>query len=149
MVSIGTLLSALVGGVIGVSSAVLLDRMRWTRDDRLKWAEIRRNTYIEFLAALHDGHIELRAVARRTSSTSPELRASLHEAVNGPRPWKLWHRVALVAPSEVVQRGKVTLELLEHLRDVSGRRHQPRRRRLLTWLVCLLSGIQKIAKHDA
>ncbi|MFE5995228.1 hypothetical protein [Streptomyces sp. NPDC056453] len=80
----GTLISTMLGAVIGVGSTLIADRARWSRELTQRAKETRRELYGQFLTALNESAESLWVVGlgdRRTSEhvrLDERLRAEVH-----------------------------------------------------------------------
>ena len=113
-----TLLSTLVGAVIGVGSTVILDVSRWHREGSQRWALSRRASYIDFLTALSAAHSGLVSAVLRIHADDGDAYGKLHEAVHGSQIWQRRQSLALTAPQNVLVQAVQATSCLELLRDI-------------------------------
>jgi hypothetical protein len=112
-------LSTLAGAIVGVSSALMAERIRWRRDREKEAAQTRRGVYSEFLMALSQSHSDMRSVILQGDVPSAEVRYGLlHQALDGSGIWRLRQSLSLTAPAEIIQMAVSTCDALTTMRDV-------------------------------
>ncbi|WP_412516238.1 hypothetical protein K8Z49_35315 [Actinomadura madurae] len=121
--------STALGALLGVSSTLAVERLRWKRGHVDKVQESKRNLYVEYLAALSRTRDELR-IAARTSAMPPHRRAERAvEAFKDGRAYELRYQVSVVAPCEIIAVSDYAFRVLRELRDIveSGALHTDER----------------------
>ncbi|MET9898351.1 hypothetical protein [Streptomyces sp. NPDC006446] len=114
-----TPLSTLAGAVVGVSSALLAERVRWRREQHKEVAQTRRVVYSDFLMALSRGHSDMRtAVLQHDGSTGDRLYGALHQALDGSGIWRLRQTLSLTTSAEIIQLAVMACEALTRMRDL-------------------------------
>ncbi|WP_086848265.1 hypothetical protein [Amycolatopsis kentuckyensis] len=113
-----TPLATLIGAVVGVGSALLVERFRWTRDREKDRAQQRREVYIEFLMALSQSHSSMRSTVLQAGD-DPESRRylALHEAFDGSGLWRFRQSLSLTAPADIIKLAVDTCDALAAVRD--------------------------------
>ncbi|MET9831856.1 hypothetical protein ABZ078_21735 [Streptomyces sp. NPDC006385] len=110
--------STLAGAVVGVSSALIAERIRWRRDQEREGAQTRRAVYSEFLMALSRGHSDMRTVVLRSDgSTGDRLYGDLHQALDNSGIWRLRQSLSLTASAEIIQLAVRACDALTRMRD--------------------------------
>jgi hypothetical protein len=110
--------STLAGAVVGVSSALLAERIRWRRDQEREGVQTRRVVYSEFLMALSRGHSDMRTVVFRVDgATDDRLYADLHQALDGSGVWRLRQSLSLTASAEIIELAVKACDALTSMRD--------------------------------
>ncbi|TDC83613.1 hypothetical protein [Actinomadura sp. 7K507] len=109
--------SAVLGAVIGLGSALVGDRIRWRREQGGHWLTLRREVYVGYLNALHEANQTMRAVSLGDfpPETTRDLaaRAAFREAgVNQAQ-----EHLVLVASEQVIRAAGETTTALRGLRD--------------------------------
>ncbi|MFH8620217.1 hypothetical protein ACH4E8_34770 [Streptomyces sp. NPDC017979] len=120
-----TLLSTLLGAVVGVGSTLLADRARWGREIRSQALEHRRTLYGEFLTTLNLAQESLFAVAygRHPAELTRDLAA---RAVFGEHQvYAVRERVVLSGRESVVAAADLAFNHLKAFRDVVGSGARP------------------------
>ncbi|MFE9092927.1 hypothetical protein [Streptomyces sp. NPDC007264] len=111
-------MSTLAGAVVGVSSALIAERLRWRRDQEREGAQTRRVVYSDFLMALSRGHSDMRTVVLRPDrSTDDRLYGELHQALDGSGIWRLRQSLSLTASAEIIQLAVKACDALTRMRD--------------------------------
>ncbi|MEV8022937.1 hypothetical protein AB0O76_42945 [Streptomyces sp. NPDC086554] len=115
-----TLLSTLLGAVVGVGSTLLADRARWGREVQSQAVERRRELYGEFLTALNLAQESLFAVAygRHPAELSRDLAA--RAAFGNHQVYAVRERLALSGREQVVAVADTAFNRLKAFRDVVG-----------------------------
>lgn len=111
-------MSTLAGAVVGVSSALIAERIRWRRDQEREGSQTRRVVYSDFLMALSRGHSDMRTVVLRVDrSTGDRLYGDLHEALDGSGIWRLRQSLSLTASAEIIRLAVRACAALTRMRD--------------------------------
>ncbi|MDQ0951314.1 hypothetical protein QFZ24_005237 [Streptomyces phaeochromogenes] len=111
-------MSTLAGAVVGVSSALIAERIRWRRDQERDESQTRRVVYSDFLMALSRGHSDMRTVVLQPDrSTGDRLYGDLHQALDGSGIWRLRQSLSLTASAEIIQLAVRTCDALTQMRD--------------------------------
>jgi hypothetical protein len=112
-------IAPLIGAVVGVSSALLVERFRWHRDKEKDRAQKRREIYIEFLTALSRSHSSMRSTVLQEGGLIEAKRyGALHEALDGSGIWRVRQSLSLTAPAEIIELAVDTCSALVAMRDV-------------------------------
>ncbi|MEV7137026.1 MULTISPECIES: hypothetical protein [Streptomyces] len=111
-------MSTLAGAVVGVSSALIAERIRWRRDQERDGSQTRRVVYSDFLMALSRGHSDMRTVVLQPDrSTGDRLYGDLHQALDGSGIWRLRQSLSLTASAEIIQLAVRACDALTQMRD--------------------------------
>lgn len=111
-------MSTLAGAVVGVSSALVAERIRWRRDQEREGTQTRRVVYSDFLMALSQGHSDMRTVVLQDDrSTGDRLYGDLHQALDGSGIWRLRQSLSLTASAEIIQLAVKACDALTRMRD--------------------------------
>jgi hypothetical protein len=119
-----TALSTLLGAVVGVGSALLVDRVRWGREHVQRWQQARREAYIAYLTALHQANEAIRAVSLGEDAADAGREALARAAFRSAGIVQAREAVVLVAPEPIVQAADLAFQRLRSLRDLIGQGHQ-------------------------
>ncbi|MFI2260886.1 hypothetical protein [Streptomyces tubercidicus] len=114
----GSLLSTLLGALIGVLSTLAADRSRAIRTRRDNDQNVRRQLCADYLAALAQTRNFLRLAARSRSTPVEERAREAVEAFRDGNAYELRYQVALVAPTAVVDASTAAFRALRDLRDL-------------------------------
>jgi hypothetical protein len=117
-------LSTLLGAVVGVGSALLVDRVRWGREHTRRWQQTRREAYVAYLTALHQANEAMRAVSLSEDAADASREAVARAAFRSAGTVQAREAVVLVAPEPVVQAADAAFQRLRSLRDLIGQGHQ-------------------------
>ncbi|WP_037670158.1 hypothetical protein [Streptomyces griseus] len=109
------LLSTVVGAVIALGSAMLLDRKRWQRERLDREIQMRRSLYGDYLACLSEARHTCGNVARDPDMDLPTRRTTAREAF-GPC-IGLRYQMTITAPARVVEASEKAFRRLRDLRD--------------------------------
>ncbi|MEZ0064289.1 hypothetical protein ABIA32_000267 [Streptacidiphilus sp. MAP12-20] len=117
--------STALGAVIGVTSTLVADRVRWRRDHLDKRQDRQRQLYADYLTALSRTGNEIREAARSSSLSAPERGRMAVEAFKSGGAYELRYQVSISAPDEVEQSSVAAFRALRNLRDLveSGTAH--------------------------
>ena len=111
-------MSTLAGAVVGVSSALIAERIRSRRDLEREGAQTRRSVYSDFLMALSRGHSEMRMVVLKPDRpTGDRLYGDLHLALDSSGVWRLRQSLSLTASAEIIRLAVSACEALTRMRD--------------------------------
>ncbi|WP_344437869.1 hypothetical protein [Kitasatospora nipponensis] len=113
----GTLAGTALGGLLGVSSTLLVDRYRWRRDRDLRTENLRRQVYGEYLLALSRTRNQLRDIAHEMTLAPAERAQQVREAVRDGGAFEQRHQLRLAAPHHVLDLAERTHLALRTLRD--------------------------------
>jgi hypothetical protein len=111
-------LSTVLGAVVGVGSALVVDRARSRRDRQQQWDQQRRQMYTDFMATLNVGVGELEDIARRGGLTQPERDQALWQALRAAGVWRIHQQLLISAPPSVISGGWDALMGLTEIRGV-------------------------------
>ncbi|MFF8599439.1 hypothetical protein ACF065_26475 [Streptomyces sp. NPDC015232] len=110
----GPLLGTALGALVGVGSTLIVDRVRWRRDQTARQRDVKRQLYGEYLAALMRTRNHLKDIA--SSSLDAEDRAlQARETFREGGAYELRYQVSLTGSRVVAERSD---ESLRRLRDV-------------------------------
>jgi hypothetical protein len=112
-----SLLSTLMGAIIGLAATFTADRMRWTRDKTDREVRDRRELYAEYLTAMANTRNRLRMAARTADEPLVERAQQARVAFAEGRAYELRYQVALIAPDTVVDASTAVVRALRELRD--------------------------------
>ncbi|MGW1410908.1 hypothetical protein [Streptomyces sp. NPDC002403] len=98
-----TLVSTMLGAVIGVGSTLLADRLRWRRDTGERDREMLRSSYVEFLEALTQARDVISQASRASNTVQQEQiqSALLEHGVHVKQ-----YQLELLAPAHVVTKAR-------------------------------------------
>jgi len=113
-----SLVSTLLGAIIGIGSALIIERSKFTRERQINVMEQRRIVYADYLSSLSRTRNELRLAAHRESTPLEERIILAEEAFKEGQTYELRYHVALLAPASLVQTSDAAFRLLRDLRDV-------------------------------
>ena len=116
-----TLLAALVGGAVGLSSSLLVDRTRSHRDRREQWLRARLEVYVDYLAELSKAYENLWALARgeyESAGQNPDAAARL--ILRTGAIFQTRQRLLILASQSVRTAGDVAFDDIMRLRSVVG-----------------------------
>lgn len=118
-----TLVSTVVGALIGVGSTLIADRLRWSRDRSKAIHEARRQLYSDLLADLAATRDAVRAVGRGYHGAEVPRQQAAEDAFRSANLYSRRYQVSISAPPEVVEAATAAFRSLRGLRDVvaSGR----------------------------
>ncbi len=117
-----TLIGTGLGAIFGIGSTLLVDRVRWRRDQNTRQGEIQRQLYGDYLAALEHTRTHLKDL-RRLPDLAPDERArQVRDAFREGGTYELAYRIAITAPDTVVRGSEDAQHKLRDLRDalISG-----------------------------
>jgi len=117
------LVSTLVGGLIGIGSALMVERTKWQRQVSQDDLKSRRQLYADFLADLGITRDAIRAIARGFHPTAISRRQAAEEAFMAADLYSRRFQVAISAPEPVVAQATATYRALRSMRDVVAERH--------------------------
>jgi hypothetical protein len=122
-----TLLATLIGGALGLSSSMLVDRNRSRRDRREQWGRRRLEVYVDYLAELSRAYESLWALARgEYESTSRDAGATARLILRAGAIFQTRQRLLILSSQSVRAAGDVAFGDLMQLRSVVGTGAQPR-----------------------
>ncbi|OPC77841.1 hypothetical protein B4N89_36855 [Embleya scabrispora] len=109
--------SALVGTALGVAATLVADRLRWRRETTERQTDLRRQLYAEYLAAVSRMRGILVDVARDVPPGAADREQRIRAGFLSPGAYELRHRLAIVAPSDVIAAARATFIALRDIRD--------------------------------
>jgi hypothetical protein len=115
-----TALSTLLGAVVGVGSALLVDRVKWGREQARRWQQARREAYVAYLTALHRANEAMRAVSLGEHPDGTTMELGARAAFRAGGVYETREQVILVASEPVVRAAEVVFRRLRELRDLLG-----------------------------
>lgn len=110
-----TLVGTLSGGILGVSSALLVDWTRAKRERGHKFDEVRRNVYTAYLVALTETEGALQILA--LNQPTPIDRAAVMSVFRSKSLLAHRYQAALVAPPEVAHAAEGAYQKLRNIRE--------------------------------
>jgi hypothetical protein len=119
-----TALSTLLGAVVGVGSALLVERAKWSREQTQRWQQARRETYVAYLTALHQANDAMRAVSLGEHAADIDREMAARAAFRSPGVTQTREHVILVAPEPVVRAADEAFQRLRDLRELIGQGHR-------------------------
>jgi|SRR5450631_436309 hypothetical protein len=114
------LTSTLLGALIGVGSALVVDRAKWRRDQEQQAREKRRAVYVEFLCALHTARESVWLLSIGIIPPGKSLEDAAREILPKSEVWIAGERLLITAPQTVIDVADMVTKELRHLRDVVG-----------------------------
>ncbi|MGW1255756.1 hypothetical protein ACWD5Q_11350 [Streptomyces sp. NPDC002513] len=112
----GPLLGTALGALVGVGSTVIVDRVRWQRDQTARQRDIKRQLYGEYLAALMRTRNQLKDIA--SSSLGAEDRAlQAAESFREGGAYELRYQMSITASAVVVEHSDASLRRLREVRN--------------------------------
>ncbi|GHB71082.1 hypothetical protein GCM10010306_075930 [Streptomyces umbrinus] len=109
-----SLISAVLGAAIGITSTLLADRARWRRDSEERHRTERREVYTEYLTALSRTRNGLREAAR---SPVNERSGNAREAFHTGGAYELRIQMTITAPDRLIQPSEAAYRSLRKLRN--------------------------------
>lgn len=106
------------GAIVGVSSALLAERLRWRRERDQHWIQQRRAVYQEFVVASSRAHSQMRASALRAGLSERERFSEIHQAIDSSQLWQQRQALSLTAPRHIVALAAEVTQALEAIRDL-------------------------------
>jgi hypothetical protein len=113
-------LSTVIGAVVGVGTALVVDWTRSRRDREQQWDQLRRQMYTDFMAALNIGVGQLEDIARR-GLAPPERDQALRQALQAAGVWRIHQQLLITASPPVISDGWNALLGLTQIRDELAR----------------------------
>ncbi|MER5639499.1 hypothetical protein ABT095_21385 [Kitasatospora sp. NPDC002227] len=110
--------STALGAVIGVTSTLIADRVRWRRDHQDKQQAARRQLYADYLAALSRTYNEIREAARNTAAPDGDRARAAVAAFKEGGAYELRYQVSITAPETVEEPSVSAFRALRKLRDL-------------------------------
>jgi len=121
----GTLLATVTGAVIGVGATSIADRAKWRREQSERRADVRRDLYAAYLAAVAKTWSDIRATVIDSTDPWPERARQAELAYRDGGVYELRYQIAITAPPEIVALSDQTMkgmrELVQQL--IAGRRY--------------------------
>ncbi|MFJ9676824.1 hypothetical protein ACIRP2_02025 [Streptomyces sp. NPDC101194] len=112
----GTLLGTALGALVGVGSTLIVDRLRWQRDQTARQRDIKRQLYGEYLAALMRTRNQLKDIA--SSSLAAQDRAlQAGEAFREGGAYELRYQMSITASAVVAEHSDASLRRLRDVRN--------------------------------
>lgn len=111
------LLSTAIGAVVGLGSALLSDRVRWTRERGDARLAAQRDIYVTFLTALHQANQNLRSVSLGDHPAEVGRDLAARAAFRDAQLVQTREHIVLTAPEPVVRAADATFQALRTLRD--------------------------------
>ncbi|WP_327356876.1 hypothetical protein [Streptomyces sp. NBC_01304] len=114
-----TLLSTVLGAVVGLGSVLLADAIRRRHERAAQGQAERRAVYVAYLTSLHQANQDLRAVSLG-ELTGPALELAARTALREAAVVQAREHLALTAPEPVVRTADAAFRALRCLRDRVG-----------------------------
>jgi hypothetical protein len=111
------MLSTVLGAAIGLSSALVGDRIRWRREQSSHWLAVRREVYVGYLNALHEANQAIRAVSLGDFPPEATRDHAVRAAFRGAGVNQAQEHVVLIASEPVIRAAVETTAALRKLRD--------------------------------
>ncbi|HSK95949.1 MAG TPA: hypothetical protein VK891_04955 [Euzebyales bacterium] len=118
-----TALSTLVGAVVGVGSALVVDRARWRRERHQQRQQARQDAYVAYLAALHHANGAIRAISLGPDDAGTHG-ATTRAAFRSAGVVEAREHVILLAPESVAVAADAVFQCLRTLRDIVAQGQQ-------------------------
>lgn len=112
-----SLISTVVGALIGIGSTLVADRARYRRELAKADRDARRQLYADFLiadAAAHDG---MRLQAMKAGADETERRNAVYETFHSSQIYPTRYRLTVAAPAEVVNDSENVFRFLRRIRN--------------------------------
>jgi len=113
-------LATVLGAVVGLGSGLLIDHVRFRRDNTAKWLSARRETYVSYLSALHEANEAMRVVSLGEHAQELSRMAAARAAFRGAKVTMTREQVILLAPEHVVIAADEAFLRLRDIRDRIG-----------------------------
>ncbi|MER7879653.1 hypothetical protein ABTY63_39955 [Streptomyces solisilvae] len=108
--------SALLGAIIGVTSTLLTDRLRWRREFSDRQLSIRRTSYRDYLVALASWRNGMRETAYNPSLSIEERRDRTAQALIDSQAYERRMEMLITAPESVVRESEATYKVLKKMK---------------------------------
>jgi hypothetical protein len=112
------MLSTVLGAVIGLSSALVGDRIRWRREQGDRGLDLRREVYVGYLNALHEANQGMRAVSLGDFPSETTRDHAARAAFRGAGVNQAQEHLVLIASEPVIQAAVAASTALRKLRDL-------------------------------
>lgn len=119
------LVSTIVGAMIGVGSTLLVDRGRWTRDQRVQEEHAQQQLHADFIAAVARSADIVWIVAMEDQPPSQDGNHRARSAFREADLYTWRYRLALVSPARAVEASEHLLDALRRYRDAVAGGHRP------------------------
>ena len=121
-----SLVSTVVGAVIGVLATFLADRARWSRDRSDRDLRDRREAYAAYLAALATTRNELHLAARSAELNPAERGLRARAALATGQAYERRYQVSLVGSQPVIDASTRVIRVMRGMRDLiqEGKLHK-------------------------
>jgi hypothetical protein len=106
------------GVIVGVGATALAERSRWKRDQGREQAQLRRESYGKYLAAVIQAHEAMRAAAVTSGSSAADRRAAITDAFRSADPYVHRFELSLLAPEDVVILAVAVFRRVREIRDL-------------------------------
>ncbi len=113
----GPLATTALGALIGVSSTLASEQLRWVRRRRDADQAAKRALYADYLAALSRTRNELRLAGRLVDASAAERARRAADSFKEGGAYEMRYHVALVAPRPVVAASTTAFRALRDIRD--------------------------------
>jgi hypothetical protein len=115
-----TLLSTLLGALVGVGSTILVERTRFSRDRRYHREEIRREAYASFLTELSRAYESLWSLGWGEYLMDQPRAAAARSILRDSGVYQARQRVVILAPQTVSAACNDAFDKLKAVRDALG-----------------------------
>lgn len=116
-----SLISVLVGAIIGLAGSLFSDRTRWQREATERAMTHRRTEYSKFLGSLSEARNEVRIAAHDDQLELPQRAIRAIDAFKQAGAYEARFRVALISSPSVRRASDGAFRALRGLRDVVAR----------------------------
>ncbi|MFE2012512.1 hypothetical protein [Streptomyces sp. NPDC059491] len=112
-----TLVATVLGAVVGVSSTLIVDRVRWRRDQATSSAVERRQLYGQFLGAVIATRMNLSELLRDEECLPDERGRRASNVLHSGGVYELRYQIMITAPAAVVAGVEESFQTLRGIRD--------------------------------
>ncbi|MFJ9708164.1 hypothetical protein [Streptomyces sp. NPDC101234] len=113
-----SLLSAVIGAVIATSSAALLERFRWRREQHHHLISVRRTLYGNYLECLSQARNAFRSLARNLEAAAPERERIARDSF-APC-YGMRYQMSITASKQVFEASETAFRRLRDVRDLAA-----------------------------
>ena len=114
------MVSTLAGTLVGVGSTLLVDRARFSRDQRQQWQQARREVYVDFLTEVSRTYESLWALGLGEYLGDQPRAAAARQILRTGEIYQARQRLVIVASWPVIEACEATFSDLKLVRDVLG-----------------------------